>query len=484
MPPKKIKCYTKPRKDGSKYTTCNKDIKENELKVKLKTKPAPAKKAPAKKKFKVVNPAPAKKAPAKKKFKVKPQPTRAKGLQPPPPPSKATVKTTKVYNTTPHSGQTASGGQRRLKKSQQGQVDNFLSGIAHESPLLLARQKETQYVAPAVPVSAPTASMTTSAPPADSLATAIGVTKEQANNMNFFDLMNMLPGDAKRNIGGKVKADMTAEYGSFGVEHGYRDIARPYGAADRRGEDSELNADREVIKRLPAESDNAGYYLYKDTNTYPPTYYGQGGVPSDKYGNKPEHYEKHPELYPRLHKGLFDNSSKFDKITEAYHADLPTRDNPNPAHGIKLVKALEDPENPVPKMVYDARRKAEGHTIEGRKLRKAAHKGKTTRQINKDIKNINAPDLGQTREYGEEYDFESSKEPRFTVATKLQGGQKPAVLKKNSYQSKFHNVGGMDREGKPKDWAMEDLDRGYYLNRSRNATQADHDLYKGNIGLR
>ena len=24
-----LKCYTKPRKDGSKYTTCNKDIKEN-----------------------------------------------------------------------------------------------------------------------------------------------------------------------------------------------------------------------------------------------------------------------------------------------------------------------------------------------------------------------------------------------------------------------------------------------------------------------
>ena len=24
-----LKCYTKPRKNGSKYTTCNKDIKEN-----------------------------------------------------------------------------------------------------------------------------------------------------------------------------------------------------------------------------------------------------------------------------------------------------------------------------------------------------------------------------------------------------------------------------------------------------------------------
>jgi hypothetical protein len=24
-----LKCYTKPRKNGSKYTTCNKDIKDN-----------------------------------------------------------------------------------------------------------------------------------------------------------------------------------------------------------------------------------------------------------------------------------------------------------------------------------------------------------------------------------------------------------------------------------------------------------------------
>jgi len=35
-----VKCYTKNRKDGSKYTTCNKDIKEN------KSKPPPKKSPP------------------------------------------------------------------------------------------------------------------------------------------------------------------------------------------------------------------------------------------------------------------------------------------------------------------------------------------------------------------------------------------------------------------------------------------------------
>jgi len=54
--PKKLKCYTKQRKDGSSYTTCNKDIKENKPKPKPKPKP-------------------------KSKPKPKPKPTTTKALQ-------------------------------------------------------------------------------------------------------------------------------------------------------------------------------------------------------------------------------------------------------------------------------------------------------------------------------------------------------------------------------------------------------------------
>jgi len=39
--PKKLKCYTKQRKDGSSYTTCNKDIKQNKPKPKPKPPPKP-----------------------------------------------------------------------------------------------------------------------------------------------------------------------------------------------------------------------------------------------------------------------------------------------------------------------------------------------------------------------------------------------------------------------------------------------------------
>ena len=38
-----LKCYTKPKKDGGKYTTCNKDIKENKSHKKKAHKSGPKK---------------------------------------------------------------------------------------------------------------------------------------------------------------------------------------------------------------------------------------------------------------------------------------------------------------------------------------------------------------------------------------------------------------------------------------------------------
>ena len=38
-----LKCYTKPKKNGSKYATCNKDIKENKSHSRSGHKPGPKK---------------------------------------------------------------------------------------------------------------------------------------------------------------------------------------------------------------------------------------------------------------------------------------------------------------------------------------------------------------------------------------------------------------------------------------------------------
>ena len=38
-----LKCYTKPKKNGGKYTTCNKDIKENKSNSRSGHKPGPKK---------------------------------------------------------------------------------------------------------------------------------------------------------------------------------------------------------------------------------------------------------------------------------------------------------------------------------------------------------------------------------------------------------------------------------------------------------
>ena len=49
----------------------------------------------------------------------------------------------------------------------------------------------------------------------DNLQKAIGIHAKEANKMDFFDLMGKLPQDIKRNIGGQVKDDKTAEQKEF-----------------------------------------------------------------------------------------------------------------------------------------------------------------------------------------------------------------------------------------------------------------------------
>lgn len=72
--PKKLKCYTRPKKNGGTYTTCNNDIKENKpVKKKVVAKPKPVKKKVAPKPLGRVKTAVAK---IEEKSKPKPAPKK------------------------------------------------------------------------------------------------------------------------------------------------------------------------------------------------------------------------------------------------------------------------------------------------------------------------------------------------------------------------------------------------------------------------
>jgi len=52
----------------------------------------------------------------------------------------------------------------------------------------------------------------------DNLKTAIGITREEANQADFFNLMNLLPADIKKNIGGQVLSDIKTSEISIGQQ--------------------------------------------------------------------------------------------------------------------------------------------------------------------------------------------------------------------------------------------------------------------------
>lgn len=83
--------------------------------------------------------------------------------------------------------------------------------------------------------------------PEDNLKKAIGVSRKEANKMDFFDLMKLLPQDIKRNIGGQVKAGVNEPLASQ-LQRNLM-ISNAYYEGQDRADDDEV-ARGEIIRHL------------------------------------------------------------------------------------------------------------------------------------------------------------------------------------------------------------------------------------------
>ena len=115
-----------------------------------------------------------------------------------------------------------------------------------------------------------------SPPKADNLKTAIGVSREEANKMNFFDLMKLLPQDAKRTIGGEVKKDRVGDF-----QTGYYYEREKGKRADTQFKYKYPKVIGEPILK-DSLFDTRGGYLLKNNKTG--KYYAGDGWETNKYG--------------------------------------------------------------------------------------------------------------------------------------------------------------------------------------------------------